>query len=136
MPTSGHRFSVGLKTALVLLALASVASFGCTDVGKDKLETMNYETHPMSIYNPDWGILPLPNNLLNPAQQSGYLSIPGVEPVDPAPTQVNLPYVDEAALALADDLGYMEAPYGVELDDPLTASLKKGGLLTHYLREV
>ncbi len=99
---------------------------GCTDLSLEDPQAFGYETDPIAIYNADWGVLPLPNNLLNPAQQAGYVSIPGVPVPESIPTTVALPVVDADAVAVAADLGYTAEPYNVVADSDLTLALKKG----------
>ena len=114
------------KTVAACMSWLVLLAFGCTDLSLEATQEFGYETDPVAIYNADWGVLPLPNNLLNPAQQAEYVSIPGVDPIDPAPTTVALPEVDDDAFALAEDLGYTAAPYNVVKDSDLTLALKKG----------
>lgn len=104
------------------LALAAIAAAGCIDVGRDADSGYTYATAPVLIYNADWGQLPLPNNLLNPAKQAEIpVIIPGTEPPLVIPTTISLPITDKAAADKAVALGYP-----VTEDSPLTAALKKG----------
>ncbi len=104
------------------LALAAIAAAGCVDVGRDADSGYTYATAPVLIYNADWGQLPLPNNLLNPAKQAEIpIIIPGTEPPSVIPTTISLPITDKAAADKAAALGYP-----VTEDSPLTVALKKG----------
>lgn len=84
-------------------------------------EAWDYETRPILINNADWGVIPLPNNFLNPVKQAEFVYIPGVPAPESAPTGMALPIVDETAAAIAQGLGY-----SVTEDSDLTKSLIAG----------
>lgn len=105
---------------LLALVLATVAA--CEDdVDLVAPVPYGYETGPVAIVNPDWGILPLPNDFLNPVRQADLVAIPGVEAETPPPTTLALPVVDAAAAQTALDLGY-----DVTEDNPLTRAILAG----------
>lgn len=98
-----------------------ILMWGCANVELDDPVVYNYDDTPILITNPDWGIIPLVNNFLNPVQQAEIpVEIPGVE-VTETPTTVALPTVGEKAAAKAQSLGYP-----VEEDSDLTKALLKG----------
>lgn len=103
-----------------LLALVLTVS-GCESAALQEPVPYGYETGPVAIVNPDWGVLPLPNNFLNPVRQAAIVSLPGVEPEDPAPTRLALPVMDAAAAKVAQDLGY-----DVQEDNALTRAILAG----------
>ncbi len=105
----------------VLVFLTAVFAAACSDVELVDPEPYNYSTGPVAIVNPDWGVLPLPNNFLNPVRQAGIVSIPGVPAATPAPQQLALPVVDAAAAKKAQDLGYP-----VTEDNVLTRAILAG----------
>ncbi len=98
---------------------------GCPNIGQDDPETCTYDTCPIAITNPDWGVLPLPNNLLNPVFQSDIpLVIPGVEAEEEPPTGMNLPVVDDDTVAFREELGY-PAVLDTELSRQLIGGMNK-----------
>ena len=112
------RVPARVRAALVV-ALATGA--GCADVDLVDPVPYDYSTGPVAIVNPDWGILPLPNNFLNPVRQADIVSIPGVPPLSPPPDRLALPVVDAAAAKTAQDLGYP-----VVQDNALTQAILAG----------
>ena len=108
-------------TCLVVLALGLSVALRCSEVDLAEPVPYDYTTGPIAIVNTDWGVVPLPNNFLNPVRQADLVSIPGVEPAATAPTRLALPVVDAAAAETAQDLGY-----AVEADNPLTQVILAG----------
>ena len=105
-----------------LIVLFLFLAGGCASVDTEEPSGYTYDTAPVAIYNADWGVIPLPNNLLNPVQQATIpVSIPGVEPPATMPTTVSLPVVDAAAAQRAQKLGYP-----VTEDTDLTKALLAG----------
>ncbi|RJO67919.1 MAG: hypothetical protein C4523_08150 [Myxococcales bacterium] len=106
----------------LLAAALAVLAVGCPDIGRDEPSTFGYTNDPVLIFNPDWGVLPLPNNFLNPVQQAAIpVAIPGAPAPETPPTTMNLPATDEDVAAARDELGYPAEP-----DSPLTAALIRG----------
>lgn len=114
----------GLCSFALLSIFALVSFSGCSDVALKEAEGTSYASNGVCIYNPDWSVLPLPNDLLNPAQQAKYVSIPSAPPLEGE--SVLLPFADEASYEEALAMGYAEPPYFYEIDSPLTESLKRG----------
>jgi hypothetical protein len=103
----------------VLLALACGAALACTEVKLEEPTPYDYTTGPVAIVNPDWGVIPLPNNFLNPVKQADIVAMPGV-PVPPgAPTRMAIPIVDAAAAKTAQDLGYVSVTEDSDLSKAL-----------------
>jgi hypothetical protein len=106
----------------LLLAVVLATAAACEDdVDLTDPVPYGYETGPVAIVNPDWGVLPLPSNFLNPIKQAEVVAIPGVEAETPPPSTLALPVVDAAAAQTAQDLGY-----DVEEDNPLTRAILAG----------
>ncbi len=84
-------------------------------------EPYDYDSTAILITNPDWGVIPLPNNFLNPVKQAEIVYIPGVEAPAELPVNMALPIVDELAAQVAGDLGY-----DVAQDTDLTKALITG----------
>jgi len=103
-------------------AICVLLAAGC--LGKPEMtvpEAYDYESRPILINNADWGVIPLPNNFLNPVKQAEIVYIPGVPLPNAMPTGMALPVVDETAAAVAQALGYP-----VVEDTALTKSLIAG----------
>lgn len=109
------------RAPALLVPLASVLAAACSEADLDEPVPYDYTTGPIAIVNPDWGVLPLPNNLLNPVKQAGIVKIPGVPAADPPPSRMALPVVDAAAAKKASDLGYP-----VTEDNALTRAILAG----------
>lgn len=108
--------------ALLGVFLMGLAFAGCPSVGMDDPSDYSYDTRNMVIFNADWGVLPLPNDFLNPVQQAEIpVDIPGVDPPAEPPIYMNLPINDAEAAQKAQDLGYP-----VEEDSELTKQLVTG----------
>lgn len=103
------------------MAAALVLATSCTDVDLADSVPYDYSTGPVAIVNPDWGVLPLPNNFLNPVRQADIVSIPGVPVPATPPERLALPVVDAAAAKIAHDLGYP-----VQEDNALTRAILAG----------
>ncbi len=106
-------------------ALFSCAVFlTCSQATLDPPAQYGYDAqpHPVLIVNPDWGVLPLPNDLLNPVRQATVVPpFPGLLVPDEAPVGMALPIRDARGAAQAQALGYP-----VQEDSPLTKALVKG----------
>ncbi len=101
---------------VVVLALAC-AGFGCPGVEKDAPTAFDYANSSIAIYNPDWNVVPLPNDLLNPVQQTAAgISVPGRSNDAPCEQCVDLRLVDAEEIKKAADKGY-EAPPDSALTD-------------------
>jgi len=110
-----------VRTALVTAAMLLIAG-GC--IGTPEMEIpdpWDYDSKALLITNPDWGVIPLPNNFLNPVKQSEFVCIPGVPEPAEAPVHMALPIVDETAAQIALGLGYE-----VGEDSDLTKALVTG----------
>jgi len=106
----------------VLMGLAALMLSACVSIETEEPSGYTYETAPVAIYNADWSVIPLPNNLLNPVHQATIpVEIPGVEPPTALPTTVDLPVVDAAGAEYAQKLGYP-----VQEDTDLTKALLAG----------
>lgn len=101
--------------------LALVGMLACSEPTLQEAKDYDYLTQPIAILNTDWGVIPLPNDFLNPVRQSKTVNIPGVRPPREAPEGMALPIVDAEAAAQKEYLGYP----GVE-DPPLTKALLAG----------
>lgn len=114
-----------IRSALsLLLAIAVVAPFTQGCLGTPEMTTpepYDYDSRAILITNTDWGVIPLPNNFLNPVKQSEFVVIPGVEAPETAPANMALPIVDETAAQIAVNLGYP-----VQKDSDLTRALIGG----------
>jgi hypothetical protein len=110
-----------LAALTVTLALALLMAAACEQVDLDEPVPYDYTTGPVAIVNTDWGVLPLPNDFLNPVRQADLVAIPGVEPETTPPTRMALPVVDAVAAEVARDLGY-----AVEADNALTQAILAG----------
>ena len=117
-----------LSWALAALGLLGLA--GCLDASlDDPAPPYDYVSQPIAMLNTDWGVLPLPNDFLNPVRQAGIVSIPGMAVPGAMPTTMDLPVMDEAAAAVAQELGYP-----VPVDPPLSKVLVEGmNLLNGYV---
>ena len=112
----------GAVKAAVMIAALPLLLTACLET--PDLETPNpwdYESTPILINNADWGVIPLPNNFLNPVKQAEFVYIPGVAVPERPVTGMALPIVDETAAAYVQSLGYP----AVE-DTDLTKSLITG----------
>ena len=90
-------------------AICVLLAAGC--LGKPEMtvpEAYDYESRPILINNADWGVIPLPNNFLNPVKQAEIVYIPGVPLPNAMPTGMALPVVDETAAAVAQALGDLQ----------------------------
>ena len=115
--------------AVLLTAGLASAMSGCPDVARDEASDFDYESRPISIYNPDWGVIPLPNNLLNPVYMDAIgLKIPPSEEnfTKGAETMI-LPVVDEQRVKELDELGF-DGDHGffVRSDSELSKELIAG----------
>ncbi len=112
---------IWLLVSLLVFALGSTA---CESIQQEDPVDFSYESQPVSIFNPDWGVLPLPNNFLNPVAQAEVVqvNIPGAPVPETMPVYMGLPLTDEAALEVRANKGY---PAG-EADSPLTLELLSG----------
>jgi len=115
---------------LAILAIFGVVLSGCPSVGQDEPSVYNYDDTSILITNPDWGVLPLVNNFLNPVKQAEIpVIIPGLE-VDTTelPTTVALPIM-EPAQGEEEPTAYDRAlalGYPVVEDSDLTKALLAG----------
>jgi len=108
-----------LITALILTAFA----LGCESIQQEDPVDFSYETNPIAILNSDWGVIPVPNNFLNPAFQARIpVVVPGAPAPEIIPTTVSLPITDQAAVDLKESKGY---PAGAP-DSALTQELLGG----------
>jgi len=115
---SAHATRRGTRAGALV---ACILFAGCVDLTLREAEPYDYLTQPIAILNTDWGVLPVPNDFLNPVRQAEVVSIPGVpDPAEP-PTRMAIPIVDAAAAALAQGLGYP-----VSEDPPLSKALLGG----------
>lgn len=116
MSAHATRRGLGLGATVACILIA-----GCVDLTLQEAPAYDYATQPVAILNTDWGVLPVPNDFLNPVRQAQVVSIPGVpDPAEP-PTRMAIPIVDAAAAALAQGLGYPVAE-----DPPLSKALLGG----------
>lgn len=120
-------FSGRPQTAGLLLFLFAAAGgmAACQNIAQDPPSTWSYDSRAVVIYNPDWGVIPLPNDVLNNAAQLAlvhYPYPPGETPAQaPSPT-LDLPIIT-ADLALAEA---QMSGRSVKADDPLSIALKRG----------
>ena len=111
----------GRATCLRPLAMVLLLATACAEVELTEPAPYGYAAGPIAIVNPDWGVLPLPSNFLNPVKQADLVSLPGVEPAATAPTRLALPVIDAAAAEKAQGLGY-----DVHEDNALTRAILAG----------
>ncbi len=116
MPANAMRRGSRAGTLVACILLA-----GCTDLTLQDALPYDYTTQPIAILNTDWGVLPLPNDFLNPVRQAQVVAIPGIPLPSQPPTTMALPIVDAAAATLAQGLGYP-----VTEDPPLSKALLGG----------
>ncbi len=116
-----HRNPRRAFAACALLAATCLLAAACSSVSLEESPPYDYATKPIAIANPDWGVIPLPNDFLNPVKQASIVRIPGVEAPAAAPTTMAIPILDRAAADKAQDLGYPIAE-----DDPLSKALLAG----------
>ena len=69
---------------LVLLVALALGLFGCASVDQDPASDWSYDTRAVAIVNTDWGIIPLPNDLLDNATLLRTITLP-IYKGDPAP---------------------------------------------------
>lgn len=101
-----------------------ILCLACSETTLDPPVQYGYDAqpHPVLIVNPDWGVLPLPNDLLNPVRQASVVHpFPGLPVPEEPPVGMALPIRDASAAARAQALGYP-----VQEDSPLTKALVKG----------
>jgi hypothetical protein len=87
----------------------------------DDPEPYDYQSLPLAILNTDWGVIPLPNDLLNPGVQAQVVRIPEVPVPDTIPDRMAIPVMDPDAAGRARALGYP-----VSTDTDLTRALVAG----------
>jgi len=117
---------LGLSLFVILLLTYSFTS--CVNSNLEEPDPYNYDSDLIAIYNSDWGMIPLPNNFLNPVIQQNIVSIPGVPASDEPVIYVTLPIVDEETANHRTALGYT-SEYGFtdpQEDSDLTKSLITG----------
>jgi len=115
---------MGLRRWLPGVLFPCLAGMACSEAQLEAPVQYGYDAqpHPVLIVNPDWGVLPLPNDLLNPVRQAAVVQpFPGLSVPDEPPSGMALPIRDAAAAARAQALGYP-----VQEDSPLTRALVKG----------
>ncbi|HOU53964.1 MAG TPA: hypothetical protein PLQ97_08545 [Myxococcota bacterium] len=104
--------------------LPCVLWLACSEATLEPPAQYGYDSqpHPVLIVNPDWGVLPLPNDLLNPVRQATVVQpFPGLPLPDQPPLGMALPIRDAQAAARVQALGYP-----AQEDSPLTKALVKG----------
>lgn len=117
----GRRTRTSFLVAVMVAALAGW-TWGCLGTPEMEIpDPYDYDSRAILITNPDWGVIPLPNNFLNPVKQFEFVYIPGVPAPESVPVHMALPIVDETAAQVAQDLGYP-----VVEDGDLTKSLITG----------
>lgn len=110
---------------LVLLVALALGLFGCASVDQDPASDWSYDTRAVAIVNTDWGIIPLPNDLLDNATLLRTITLP-IYKGDPAPAipalTLSLPIMTQAAADMASGM----SGHTVLADDPLSVVLKTG----------
>jgi hypothetical protein len=117
----GQRTLIRAIAARTLLTGVCITVAACTSVNLEESPPYDYASQPVAIVNPDWGVIPLPNNFLNPVKQASIVRFPGMPMPTALPTTMALPIVDAAAAATAQTLGYP-----VNEDSPLSKALLTG----------
>lgn len=111
--------------AVVLSAVLAVGLMACTSIGQDPPSDWSYDTRAVVILNTDWGIIPLPNDLLDYAVTQTTCTIPiykGDTMPEVEPFTLALPIMTEAKAAAATGM----SGHTVTADDPLSIDLKNG----------
>ncbi len=118
-----HRLCWRIGSIIVLSCFMFVLA-GCPGPSADSPDpdtiVTNYDTQPVAITNPDWTILPLPNNLMNPAAQARIgVMVVGDTPLDAETDTLQVPIIDAVEANRSQDLGYE-----LDMDSDLTVDLK------------
>ncbi len=132
----GHRTLHRAIAACALLTGACMAVAACSSVNLEESSPYDYASQPVAMVNPDWGVLPLPNNFLNPVKQASIVRFPGMPVPTALPTTMAIPIVDAAAAKTAQALGYP-----VTEDSPLSKALLTGqnrldGFITSFVPSI
>ncbi len=112
--------------ALLLIAVMGLC-MQCADVDLEEKASYNYFSELIAVNNADWNVIPLPNNLLNPALQAQIgISIPGVPEAEETPSTISLPTLSQQA---ADYIGCLGFNSNFGFDDPVADTSLTGDLL-------
>lgn len=132
----GRKLTVSVLTGLAVLAVAAFTA-GCIEAPELVTpEAYNYESTPILINNPDWGVIPLPNNFLNPVKQGEFVYFPGMPMPEAAPVYMALPITDAAAVEAKAALGYT-VPEDSDLTKTLVAGMNKlDGWVTSFAPKI
>jgi hypothetical protein len=109
-----------IHTRLIYFALFAVVLLGCSDLPKDDPVEFSYEKSAIAIYNPDWDVIPEPNDLLNPVEQARVgISVFGRGNDAPCATCMDIRFIDDGEIERVASKGYK-----ADKDSDLTTWLK------------